>query len=266
MPPVQRAPHDQKNTALVPMPLKNGWALDRDGRRLIAICQVYHVFPKQGSSHSSGDRFLTIWDLETGNVQAVSAGRRGMECLTLDPAGKVVATGESDGISLWNVETLERRQSLRNPITTPRVLEGWSTRGRSGEGPFEYTFKVLAVRFSPDGRRLFAASASGRVDVYDVVTGKSLGSLEGHNGRVLSLALSPDGGMLASGGEDRVVRLWDTAGGKEFVRWEAHDEGVTALAFSADGRTLASGGDDGKVLLWDLPFLRRELKTLGLDW
>jgi WD40 repeat protein len=267
MPAIQRAPQDQKDLDLVSLPVKNGWALDRAGRRLVAICQIYSVMPKRrGYTSSPNDRFLTVWDLQTGDVQVASAGRRAMECLAVDPAEKVLATGDSDGVTYWDLATLARRQSVRNLITTPRVLEGWSGRGGSGSGPFEYTFKVLGVRFSPDGRRLYAASASGHVDVYEVATGQHLGSWEGHNGRVLALALHPDGNLLASGGEDRTIRLWQTATGKELARWEAHDDGVSALAFNPDGRRLASGGGDGAVKLWDLPFIQRHLKALGLDW
>ena len=34
----------------------------------------------------------------------------------------------------------------------------------------------------------------------------------------------------------------------------------------ADGKTLVSGSADGMLKLWDLPFIHRELSTLGLEW
>jgi WD40 repeat protein/tRNA A-37 threonylcarbamoyl transferase component Bud32 len=267
-PVIQREPHLQKDVELVAMPVKNGWTLDHEGRRLIAICEIHQVMPKrQGWSSSANDRFLTVWDLETGEVRAASAERSQMECLALDPAEKSLATGDSGGVTLWNAGTLQRRQSLANLITTDQVLENWHSKGGSGKGPpYEYTFKVTCVRFSPDGRRLFAASASGRVDVYDVATGQNLGSWEGHSGPVRALAIQPDGKLLASGGEDRTIRLWEVATGKELACWEAHDLDVAALTFSPDSRTLASGGSDGLVKLWDLPFIQSELKALGLAW
>jgi WD40 repeat protein len=104
---------------------------------------------------------------------------------------------------------------------------------------------------------LFAASASGRADVYDAATGQSLGSWEGHSGPVRALAIQPDSKLLASGGENRTIRLGEVATGKELACWKAHDLDVTALA---------SGGGDGLVKFWDLPFIQSELKTLGLAW
>jgi serine/threonine protein kinase/WD40 repeat protein len=267
MPSIKREPQDQKNSDLVAVPVRNAWSLDREGRRLVAICQISNVFSNRHGYSSSGDtRFLSAWDLETGEVQVMSAGRRALECLAIDPAQKILATGDNDGVTFWELATLEPRKRIKNLITTSRVVEGWSTRGGSGAGPFEYSFKVLCVRFSPDGGRLYAASSGGGVDVYDAVTGQHVGFWDSHHGRVLALALHPDGHLLASGGDDRTIRLSDTASGKELGRWHAHEEAVTALAFSSDGQTLASSGGDGRTVLWNLPFIQQELKTLGLGW
>lgn len=66
--------------------------------------------------------------------------------------------------------------------------------------------------------------------------------------------------------EDRSISLWELPSGRELARWPAHAVAVNALAFSPDGATLASDADDATTKLWNLPFLRRELRALGLDW
>jgi myo-inositol 2-dehydrogenase / D-chiro-inositol 1-dehydrogenase len=56
------------------------------------------------------------------------------------------------------------------------------------------------------------------------------------------------------------------ASGRELVHWPAHDGELTALRFSRDGETLYSGGSDGALKVWNLPYIRKELALLGLDW
>jgi hypothetical protein len=55
--------------------------------------------------------------------------------------------------------------------------------------------------------------------------------------------------------EDRLVHLWAIASGHELARWQADEAGA-----------LYSGGQHGTLKLWNRPFIRQELKKLGLDW
>ncbi len=70
----------------------------------------------------------------------------------------------------------------------------------------------LLLAFSPDGRYLVARDSGGYRDilvVYDLVLGRELGTLTGHNRDILTLAFSPDGKHLATGSSDHTVFLWD---------------------------------------------------------
>jgi WD40 repeat protein len=81
-----------------------------------------------------------------------------------------------------------------------------------------------------------------------------------------SSALSPDTRWVASGSKDGGIRLWDVVTGRNVAQWTGHEAGVSALLFHPDGETLVSGGKDGTLKLWNLPFIRKELAALGLDW
>lgn len=82
----------------------------------------------------------------------------------------------------------------------------------------EYKFgRVTApIAFSPDGRWMVICSREkneedGRIQLWELATGKLHRELSGHRGRVTAAAFSPDGLSLATGGDDSPVLLWDLA-------------------------------------------------------
>jgi len=143
---------------------------------------------------------------------------------------------------------------------------------------------VNCVAFSPDGRSLAAATASG-LKLCEVTTGSGLRELVSYPKGAVSLAfgasgtalalncsngqvevrdvgaerqvvslegsrgvLSPDGQLVATLTGRNTVGVWDLATGQE--RWRSAPGTVDSLAFSFDSRLLAAGVGGG-VKLWE---------------
>jgi WD40 repeat protein len=70
------------------------------------------------------------------------------------------------------------------------------------------------VAFRVDGNTLASGSSDNSIKLWDVGTGKTIATLEGHTGAVLSLTFNPDGMLLASTSADHTIKLWDLAAGK----------------------------------------------------
>jgi hypothetical protein len=67
----------------------------------------------------------------------------------------------------------------------------------------------VCLAFSPDGRYLAVGKDTPVIHLWDVLVGREVGQLKGHQGSVVSLLFSPDGKHLFSGGTDTTVLTWD---------------------------------------------------------
>jgi len=108
----------------------------------------------------------------------------------------------------------------------------------------------LAAPVWAQNRPVVTGIGTTKISLWDALTMKHLGDLEGHKAPVSAVAWSRDGKLLATGSNDSKVRLFDAKGGELLKTLEGNKSLITALAFSGDGRTLASAGYDRSVRLW----------------
>jgi WD40 repeat protein len=108
------------------------------------------------------------------------------------------------------------------------------------------TRDVLSLAFSPDGKRLAAASNDQKAYLWDVESGKLVHTLSGHTTTVNTVAFLPDGKRVLTLSWDRTIRLWDAASGKELRRLGTAD----GLATEWAGACILPGGKEAVVAGW----------------
>jgi WD40 repeat protein len=153
----------------------------------------------------------------------------------------------------------------------PRGVQVWDAVTRKAGVTFrQHAAAVIALAFSPDGKRVASADVVGRTFVWEVETGEVVASRQDQNVAVPirqiqdgagGLAFAPEGTLLALALRTGGVLLWDVTANKEVRGPGGHKGTATSVAFRPDGKQLASGGVDGTVRLWDAVD-GRELRVL----
>lgn len=117
------------------------------------------------------------------------------------------------------------------------------------------------MRFSPDGKLMVVTFGSGKIRIWDMITGGRIKELTGQSNSIYGLAFSRDSRRLVSGAWDRTVRVWDLPTGKELACFKGHKSPVDCVDYAPDGKSIAAGGWDTTVLVWSLAKVNAKLTT-----
>jgi WD40 repeat protein len=176
---------------------------------------------------------LLVWDVMTGDVKARlhNTHQGGVRALAVAPNGRYAVAGDYEGnISYWDLETqlfLGWLSAGNSPIKVwcldwsaetgliaiggsygnqaPMLLTYDLASGQIVQKFEGHTWRVNAVRFSRDGRRLY--SAADNVRIWSLASPQQSFQFSDHTGEVFGLDESPDGSLLVSGGSDSTVRI-----------------------------------------------------------
>ena len=112
---------------------------------------------------------------------------------------------------------------------------------------------LMACRFDPKGRFVFASAENRIIYRWELASGKRV-ALVGHDSWIGDLAVTADGETLISAGYDDTLIWWPaTADAPQPARKvKAHEGWIRSVALSPDGLLLASGGNDRFVRLWNM--------------
>jgi WD40 repeat protein len=214
----------------------------------------------------------------------------GLYCLRLSPDGRFLLAGGLDKtIRLYDLSTnsviktytAEYNHGEIYTIGVPPnwalvlcesgfgKIEVWETHSGRHLGTLEdknitasSASTISVLEFTPDGRILLSAVREHfglrdiqAIHLWDIRTGKRIGSLEGHPHSVYNLVVSPNGRTAISSGwsdQGEFIKVWDLASQQCMRVLSEQSVRAECLAISADGNYLLSGNDDGSVGYWDL--------------
>jgi WD40 repeat protein len=128
-----------------------------------------------------------------------------------DPWGRVVAIRgqfDRDGTPVNGAIAIEQFLEL-----APRVGLNLGWRGMVRSNWIRVGQTIAAIALSSDGAIVANDAGYDAIQLWEVRSGKLLGTLSGHGRTVSSLAMSPDRRWLVSGSDDG-VRVWDWRSGR----------------------------------------------------
>jgi len=120
--------------------------------------------------------------------------------------------------------------------------------------------QLLTVRFSQDGKHILAGLESGKVKVWDAISGECIHTIVAYTQLPKVMCFSPDGRYAAVGSSEGDVIIWDIdkhecmdtfvieSLDRKNTLWNRNE--INTLCFTRDGAKLAIGNDK-ELYIWD---------------
>jgi WD40 repeat protein/serine/threonine protein kinase len=235
---------------------------DASGRRALAL----------STGRQSG---LTVFDAHTGKLLSAAPFKSNqINCARFSPDGhRVLAFGNGPTALVLDADSgsevfpaLAHQRKVQDALWTPNGKFILTTAGAAGARAWDAATGKIAVNFprsrsaiaiavSPDGTRVATDQQDHQVQIYEMPTGKPLGTPFTARQKIRDIQFSPDGRRLAIStdalGNEGIVELRDVASGKVLGRPLVHRDNVTSIEFSRDGRWIATACNDHTARIWD---------------
>ncbi|MCB9461534.1 MAG: protein kinase [Anaerolineaceae bacterium] len=195
------------------------------------------------------DRVVRLWDIRRSVEMRTFAGLPD-RILTLEysPNGEYLLLGTGNAGD--NVVTVDSERSIASDVWLWDLQRRDAVRQYHGQDEW-----LWSVAIHPDGdmaatgsgplRLVEGANTDTSIHLWNISTGETIATLEGHTNTVDSLDFHPDGQHLLSAGWDGSIILWDIESGEQVRTYSDHAGRVYDVNFSADGSRFISAGGSG---------------------
>jgi len=215
------------------------------------------------SGYGYSDGIIRLWDVASLDPLGRLEGHRGWVAkLVFSPDGRTLFSASDDEtVRAWAIQ--QKRETRRFQGHTSGLrglavsLDGrilvscgndgsvrvWDAFGKPRPRAHQVLpFPVVncGAPFTADSRRLFTASLTNPVTVWDVATASAVQRIPALGTNNFSLALSPDERLLAIGGYDGMIKVWDIQNERLVKQFRPHQIPVYGLLFFDQGKTLVS--------------------------
>jgi WD40 repeat protein len=233
-----------------------------DGRTLVVV-------------QMTEDGRVSLIDFETQTLKAKIQGKSGAcfaRAAPISSDGRLFLPFDSGAVEIWNLATATLERTLTGSpvkfmnvaITSDgsyaiagggwdTVLKAWNTRtGELIQTPAGHDNPIIAIEFSPDGKRVLTGGFDGTARLWSAAHGRQLQVLPHNKGQVRGITFSPDGRFAASSSGDNFVRVWDCDTGEQVHTFEGSEGSKRSLRFTPSNDRLLAWGDDRTLRKWDL--------------
>jgi len=221
------------------------------------VCSIYSLRPREGNVRvsrelpghtgylsccrfiddnkivtSSGDMTCAMWDVETGQQEAVFNGHSGdVMSLSLSPDLRTFVSGACDASAkLWDIR------------------EGCCKQTFTG-----HESDINAVTFFPNGQAFATGSDDATCRLFDIRADQEL-CMYSHDNiicGITSVAFSKSGRLLLAGYDDFNCNVWDSMRAERAGVLVGHDNRVSCLGVTEDGMAVCTGSWDSFLKVWN---------------
>jgi WD40 repeat protein len=185
-----------------------------------------------------------LFDVASGTIRTIQyPNSNGSTTAAFSPDGTLLAaSGNIDHgvIRIWKTADLLDADPSRIPKTPPVTT--------INTGLSNLSFSVMM--FSPDGNTIFTGDYYGRMNLWDVASGKWLMQFDLKSTNLFKIALLPDRLVTITRGV--TVQFWDITTGKEQARYTLYDPYFMNVLISSDSTRLIASGQSDPIRLWNL--------------